>query len=97
LAGKAGFGRRLFKGLLFVVIAWLAITAIPVLLMRWWHPFSSAFMVNASVVHWSEKDYRTRYTWVDLDAISPNAALAVIASEDQQFSLSYGLRPQVDS
>lgn len=73
-----------------MVVAWLAITVIPILVMRWWHPFSSAFMVNASIVHWSEKDYRTQYTWVDLDEISPNAALAVIASEDQQFPFHAG-------
>jgi monofunctional biosynthetic peptidoglycan transglycosylase len=90
LAAKTGFGRRLLKGLLIAVIAWVAITAIPVLLMRWWHPFSSAFMVNASIVHWGEKDYRTRYTWVGLDDISPSAALAVIASEDQQFPFHAG-------
>jgi monofunctional biosynthetic peptidoglycan transglycosylase len=72
------------------VIAWIAITALPVLLMRWWDPFSSAFMLNASVVHFSEKGYVTRYRWADLENISPNAALAVIASEDQQFPFHTG-------
>ena len=73
-----------------MVIAWLAITAVPILLMRWWHPFSSAFMLNSALVHWGEKGYETRYTWVDVDDISPNAALAVIASEDQQFPFHAG-------
>jgi len=34
--------------------------------------------------------YRTEYQWVDLEAISPQAAVAVIASEDQQFPFHYG-------
>ena len=34
--------------------------------------------------------YRTEYQWVDLEAMSPNAAVAVIASEDQQFPFHYG-------
>ena len=72
------------------VIAWIVLTALPVVLMRWWHPFSSAFMLNASLVHASEKNYETRYTWRDLENISPNAALAVIASEDQQFPFHAG-------
>jgi monofunctional biosynthetic peptidoglycan transglycosylase len=58
--------------------------------MRWWDPFSSAFMMAAKMEHASEKDYTTRYSWVDLDHISPNAALAVIASEDQQFPFHTG-------
>ena len=81
---------RFLRWILLVVIAFVAITAIPVLLMRWWNPFSSAFMLDARIVHSSEKDYSTRYSWVDLENISPNAALAVIASEDQQFPFHTG-------
>jgi monofunctional glycosyltransferase len=72
------------------VIAWIVLTALPVLLMRWWDPFSSAFMLNATLVHFPEKNYETRYQWVDLEKISPNAALAVIAAEDQQFPFHTG-------
>jgi monofunctional biosynthetic peptidoglycan transglycosylase len=81
---------RFFRWTLGAVIAFVVLTALPVLLMRWWSPFSSAFMLSASIAHSSEKDYSTRYSWVDLDNISPNAALAVIASEDQQFPFHTG-------
>jgi monofunctional glycosyltransferase len=81
---------RLFRWGAFAVIALIVITALPVVLMRWWDPFSSAFMMAAKMEHASEKDYTTRYSWVDLDHISPNAALAVIASEDQQFPFHTG-------
>jgi monofunctional biosynthetic peptidoglycan transglycosylase len=89
LAGT-GFGRRLFRWACLAVIAFVVLTAAPVLLMRWVNPFSSAFMLNAKLVHWSDKSYSTRYSWVDLEQISPNAALAVIASEDQQFPFHTG-------
>jgi monofunctional biosynthetic peptidoglycan transglycosylase len=81
---------RFFRWASVAVIAFVVLTALPVLLMRWWNPFTSAFMLNASVAHRSEKDYATHYSWVDLEHISPNAALAVIASEDQQFPFHTG-------
>lgn len=37
-----------------------------------------------------DRGYRSRYEWVDLEHISPEAALAVIASEDQQFPFNFG-------
>jgi len=88
--GRKSLGRRFLKWVAIAVVAWIALTALPVLLMRWWNPFTSAFMLNASLVHWSQEGYDTRYTWVDLEHISPNAALAVIASEDQQFPFHTG-------
>jgi len=81
---------RFIRWILLAVVVFVALTAVPVLLMRWWDPFSSAFMLNASLAHSSEKDYSTHYEWVDLENISPNAALAVIASEDQQFPFHTG-------
>src|SRR4051812_10332207 len=81
---------RFLRWTVLAVLVLVAITAVPVLLMRWWSPFSSAFMLNARLEHASEKDYSTRYSWVDLENISPNAALAVIASEDQQFPFHTG-------
>jgi monofunctional biosynthetic peptidoglycan transglycosylase len=47
-------------------------------------------MLNASLAHYSEKNYSTRYEWVDFGKISPNAAIAVIAAEDQQFPFHRG-------
>jgi len=37
-----------------------------------------------------ERDYRTDYRWVPLERISPQAAIAVIASEDQTFPFHAG-------
>jgi monofunctional biosynthetic peptidoglycan transglycosylase len=81
---------RLFRWGFVALLTLVVVSALPVVLMRWWNPFSSAFMLNASLVHAAEKDYATHYSWVDLEHISPNAALAVIASEDQQFPFHTG-------
>jgi monofunctional biosynthetic peptidoglycan transglycosylase len=72
------------------VVAWVVITALPVLLMRWWNPFSSAFMLNASLVHFSDEKYETRFQWVDFEKISPHAGIAVVAAEDQLFPFHGG-------
>ena len=70
----------------------LLITATPVLLLRWLHPLTSAFMLEARVAAWraQQRDYHTDYRWVSLEQISPHAAIAVIASEDQQFPFHAG-------
>lgn len=49
-------------------------------------------MLEARAQAWlaGEYHYRTRYHWVSLEAISPQAAIAVIASEDQDFPFNAG-------
>jgi monofunctional glycosyltransferase len=75
-----------------VVLAWVLLTAVPVLTLRWLHPLTSAFMLEASLQAKlsGERGYRTDYQWASLEQISPHAAIAVIASEDQQFPFHAG-------
>jgi monofunctional biosynthetic peptidoglycan transglycosylase len=82
----------ILKGLAALLLAFVLLTAVPVLLLRWIHPFTSAFMLRASVqaIATHDPNYETRYEWVDLEQISPHAALAVIAAEDQQFPFHAG-------
>jgi len=63
-----------------------------VLLLRWLHPLSSAMMLEASFAAWRQQDhsYRTDFRWVSLEQIAAPAAIAVIASEDQQFPFHAG-------
>src|SRR6202023_4370982 len=51
-----------------------------------------AFMLAARVQAMLERDhaYHTEYQWVSLEQISPQVAIAVIASEDQQFPFHAG-------
>src|SRR5690349_2178379 len=60
--------------------------------MRWMNPWYSAFMLDAALDarRAGKPHYKTDYRWVDLEQISPHAAVAVIASEDQLFPFHTG-------
>ena len=87
-----GVGGCLRRWILLAILAWVAATAVPVLLLRWMPPFTSAFMLEARIeaLLAGGKGYHTDYHWVSLERISPHAAIAVIASEDQTFPFNYG-------
>jgi monofunctional biosynthetic peptidoglycan transglycosylase len=70
------------------VIAWLILTVSPVLLLRWFDPPLSMFMI---IDRWKaaladDSGYRFAYAWVDREDMSVNAQVAVIAAEDQRFA-----------
>ncbi len=83
---------RLLKWIAFAILAWVGVTALAVLSLRWLDPPTSAFMLTARVQAALARDssYRADYRWVSLERISPHAALAVIASEDQLFPFHGG-------
>lgn len=89
---RGGLAGALLKGLALMVLACLLITALPVLVLRWLHPTTSAFMLEARAAAWNAgvRGYRTEFKWASLEQISPPAAIAVIASEDQQFPFHAG-------
>lgn len=77
------------------ILLWLAVTALGIvlvitivvtLLLRWVAPPTSAFMLQQRL-----SGIAVDYRWVAMDRISPYAALAVIASEDQNFFDHWGL------
>jgi monofunctional biosynthetic peptidoglycan transglycosylase len=82
----------LFKLLALLVFGWVLMTCTMVLLLRWVHPVTSAYMLEARfrAIGAGEHGYQTHFEWVDLEDISPNVAIAVIASEDQQFPFHGG-------
>lgn len=83
---------RLLRWLAVALLVWLLATATPVLLLRWLPPATSAFMLQARLQAWRANDaaYHGEFRWVSLEEISPHAAIAVIASEDQQFPFHAG-------
>ncbi|MBS0578496.1 MAG: monofunctional biosynthetic peptidoglycan transglycosylase [Proteobacteria bacterium] len=85
-------GRRLLKWLGTIVLGWILLSVLAVALLRWLHPLSSAMMAEAHLQAWlaQRHDYRTDYQWVSLEQISPHAAIAVVASEDQLFPFHDG-------
>jgi len=89
---RAGLLRRCARGLLSVLLGALALALLAVLALRWFNPPGSAFMLGAHLeaLRAGDHHYQARYQWVDLEQISPQAALAVIAAEDQQFPFHGG-------
>jgi monofunctional biosynthetic peptidoglycan transglycosylase len=78
--------------MLWLVLTCLALSVLSVLILRWMNPPYSAFMAESQISAWARGDraYVYRRTWADLDRISPNLALAVVASEDQKFPDHWG-------
>ena len=75
----------------------LVLCVIAVLALRVWPAPTSAFMQEeAFAAHAAgDRHYQTQYEWVDYARIAPQAALAVMAAEDQQFPFHHGF--DVDS
>jgi monofunctional biosynthetic peptidoglycan transglycosylase len=85
--------KPLFKKLLFkMLLLWLLITALPVLSLRYIAPPRTLFMLRDEIgaLLDDKPGYRLQYRWADWDDISGYAALAAIASEDQNFGEHLG-------
>ena len=89
---RNGLLRRLARRLLLLAIGAAACAVLMVVMLRWINPPTSALMLGARLdaLIAGEHDYANHYQWVDLERISPQAALAVIAAEDQQFPFHSG-------
>ena len=62
-----------------------------VLALRWASPPTSAMIMERRFDAWRHgRAYRADYRWVPWDRISPQAALSVIAAEDQNFPTHHG-------
>jgi monofunctional biosynthetic peptidoglycan transglycosylase len=91
VARKSWFG-RLLRLTVYLMLALLLGSAVLVVALRWLNPPVSAFMIEAQMQAWATRDkqFVLRHKWVALDRISPNLALAVVASEDQKFPAHFG-------
>ena len=79
-------GSLLFKLiLLFVVISFFQ-----VVILKWIDPFTSSVMIQRQIGNIFSGEGFIHYSWVDYDNISKQAALAVVASEDQNFPYHLG-------
>lgn len=74
------------RGLVLV----LGLTVLLVLPLRWLPPLTSSFMVQNWLSQASLLQARVAYDWVPRGEISRQAALAVLASEDQKFLVHPG-------
>jgi monofunctional biosynthetic peptidoglycan transglycosylase len=89
--GKSWMG-RIARAVLSIVLLLGLLSVGSVAVFRWINPPYSAFMAEAQIAAWANRDssYVFRYSWVDLSRISPNLPLAVVASEDQKFPEHWG-------
>jgi monofunctional glycosyltransferase len=89
--GKSLLGRSA-RAVLSIVLLLVVLSFAFVAVFRWINPPYSAFMAEAQIAAWTSRDssYLFRHSWVDLNRISPNLPLAVVASEDQKFPEHWG-------
>jgi monofunctional biosynthetic peptidoglycan transglycosylase len=78
--------KRLRRWIIGTLAAVLLVSIVPVLVLRWVAPPTSSVMLQRSLSEGRAQDYQ----WVPLTRISPYAALAVVAAEDQKFPQHHG-------
>jgi monofunctional biosynthetic peptidoglycan transglycosylase len=88
---KSWLGRTV-RAVIWTVLPCVMLSGLAVLLLRWVNPPYSAFMAETQIAAWTSHDssYVFQHSWVDLNRISPNLPLAVVASEDQKFPEHWG-------
>ncbi|HEX5488152.1 MAG TPA: monofunctional biosynthetic peptidoglycan transglycosylase [Rhodanobacteraceae bacterium] len=86
------FARRWLRRLLWVVLAFVAITWLPVLVLRFVAPPTSAYMLErqAAAAWHGNHGFKIHYHWVSFDRMAPVAPLAMVAGEDQTFPFNHG-------
>lgn len=87
MAGTRSWPALLGRVILYLAAAFLIVSIGSVAALRILEPPVSAVMGEASLEATldGERNFVLQHRWVDLDQISPNLALAVVASEDQKF------------
>ncbi|MBF6022562.1 monofunctional biosynthetic peptidoglycan transglycosylase [Lysobacter niastensis] len=83
---------RWWRWLLALPFLFVAASVLQVAALRFIDPPFSAFMVSRQLEAWGEGDwgFRIAHDWRDLDEISPNLPVALVASEDQNFADHFG-------
>ncbi len=91
-SAKRGIFSRFRRLLVGLVLAVIALTVAPVVLLRWIPPPTSAVMVEKWIEGRGQaKTTRSiHYRWTRWNAISASMALAVVAAEDQRFPHHWG-------
>jgi len=92
MAKLRGLRRGILRWTAIALLVAVGSSAGAVLLLRWVEPWTSAFMIGTrkDALLARDFDYTNDYRWVDLEQVSPHAAIAVIAAEDQQFPFHAG-------
>lgn len=83
---------RLLRPLAILVLAWLALSWLLVLVLRFVPPWTSAVMLERQLGAWvhGEHDFRLHQHWVPWRQVSAWVPLAMVAGEDQKFPFHHG-------
>lgn len=89
---RRSFARRWLRRLLWILVAFVAITWLAVLVLRFMPPPTSAYMVERHISEaWrGHRHFKLDYRWVPWKRIAPVAPLAMVAGEDQTFPFNHG-------
>lgn len=86
-AKKRTFLARLRRWVLWLMLLWFVTTLTLVLLMRWFNPPTTAFMLQRL---YSDDAIELQREWRPLSRIAPSLPMSIIASEDQKFADHHG-------
>jgi monofunctional biosynthetic peptidoglycan transglycosylase len=91
-ARKRSRWRRLLRAIGLAAVAWVVVTWLLVLVLRFVPPWTSAFMIERQLSAWmhGEKDFHLRHHWVPWTRMGKQAPLAMVAAEDQKFPFHHG-------
>ncbi|TBR10894.1 MAG: monofunctional biosynthetic peptidoglycan transglycosylase [Lysobacter sp.] len=83
---------RWWRRALLLPVFLCALSIAQVALLRFVDPWFSSFMACRQVEAWASGDFgfRIAYDWRDLDRMSPNVPVAMVAAEDQRFAEHFG-------
>ncbi len=89
---RRSLARRLLRGLVTIGLGSAAFVFGVIVLLRWIDPPTTAFMLRDRIAAKVEDapGYVFQTQWRDWDEISIDAALAVVAAEDQRFPFHHG-------
>ena len=92
MARSRSFLARSLRAFIWLLLILIFVSVLAVGSLRFIDPPFTAFMAEAQIEAWLSHDasYASSHRWVDLERISPNLALAVVASEDQKFPEHWG-------
>ncbi|HEX7325630.1 MAG TPA: monofunctional biosynthetic peptidoglycan transglycosylase, partial [Rhodanobacteraceae bacterium] len=85
-------GHRWLRRAGWTVLVIFIVTWVPVLILRFVPPVTSAYMLERAVHEaWrGNHGFRIHYHWVPFNRIAPVAPLAMVAGEDQTFPFNHG-------
>lgn len=91
---KRSYIKILFKQVYFIAVKTLfvlfVLSLLQVLLLKWIDPFTSSIIFQRQMDYFFYGKESIRYEWYNYEDISAKVALAVIASEDQNFPIHFG-------